>query len=135
MKVVSKGYTITVVSWENDGDNYNTNSIVIEDKDTALAIAKMARELFVSGSNNGKGIGNTNDGDEFGANRKIISYLEDNPNTFEDQSNMDEEELIDLCMSYNYSLLGASEYYYSRVLEKITLTYSETDINLQEIKF
>ncbi len=135
MKVVSKGYTITVVSWENDGDNYNTNSLVLEDKDRAFAIAKMAKELFKSGSNSGEGIGNTNEGDESKANKKILSYLENNPNTFTNQDVMDEDELIGICMGYNYRLLGGSEWYYSRVLEKITLTYSETDINVEEIKF
>lgn len=134
-KVINKGYTITVISWENDADNYRTKSITIEDKDEAIKIAKMAQKLFVSCNNDEGGIGNTNEGHEEEANQTIIDYLNKYPNFFENQSEMSDDELIDKIMEINYSLMGGSEWYYSRVLESIKVTYSPEDIHLEIIKF
>ena len=46
-KVINKGYTITVVSWENDGDNYKTKSITVETIEEARVIHKICKELFM----------------------------------------------------------------------------------------
>lgn len=46
-----------------------------------------------------------------------------------------EEKLITICMGWNYKLLGVSEYYYSRVYENVTVTYSKEDqyVYLEEV--
>ena len=133
IKVVNKGYTLTVTSWENDGDNYRTKSTVFQDKDEAIKVAKMCQELFVGGSNGGGGIGNNDERD--GPEETILEYLEENPDFFNNQSEIEDDMLIDKIMDINYNVMGGSEYYYSRVFESATLTYSPEDIYLEEISF
>jgi hypothetical protein len=48
MSVIKKGYRITVVSWENDGDYYNTKSKEGLSKEWAHAICDILKEVFTS---------------------------------------------------------------------------------------
>ena len=54
LKVVSKGYTVTCESWENDGDNYNTKSVIVQSKKTAEALYQMCKVLFKSENKRGQ---------------------------------------------------------------------------------
>jgi len=53
-------------------------------------------------------------------------FAEDNEEYF--------SSVIDDAMELNYNLLGGSEYYYSRVYESSTLTYSPEDIYVEEVE-
>jgi len=142
IKVVSKGYTITCTSWENDGDNYNTKSMVVESKDEAEAIYKMCTDLFCSENSKSKGIGNSNELDS-SVKKRIIKFFKEYPSLLdadqyreliEIEDEDDEEDFYsDVCSDWAYELLGSSEYYYCRVAEKTTVTYSETDIFVEQI--
>jgi hypothetical protein len=143
MKVVSKGYTITCTSWENDGDNYNTKSIVVESKDKAEAIYKLCTILFKSENRSGsKGIGNPQDLDE-DVQEKITNFFKKYPILLDEDQHRElieiedkEEEqdfYVDICAEWMYELLGGSEDYYCRVAEKTTVTYSEVDIFVEQI--
>lgn len=134
-KVITKGYTLTINSWENDGDNSRTKTITIEDETLARAVFKMGNELFKSCNNGQNGIGNTNDGDDEQAERKIIEYMTKHPELYPQLENPSDDKLISLCMSYNDRMMGGSEWYYSRVLESITVTHSPEDVYLKEISF
>jgi len=150
-KVISKGYTITVTSWENDGDNYRTKSMTVESEDEAKAITEMCKTLFKSCNNRGCGIGNMMDDEadqakeviaEFMINHPVLikEFLEENPGLIDglDVEDIDEtslDRLADICMKYNNSLMGGSECYYSRVCEKVEVTYSDKDVFLEEVKF
>lgn len=48
VKFVSKGYTLGVVSWENDGDNCRTQHLTVETKEEALAVKHLCENLFQS---------------------------------------------------------------------------------------
>lgn len=121
-KVANKGYTISVVSWENDGDNYKTKSVTVWDKDEALKIKKICEELFVSRNNGAGGIGNSMDGE---CDWLIDEYIEENP---------------EMKLTKNYiktlasDLLGYSECYDYRVCESVTVTHLEDDIYAEIIK-
>ncbi len=141
-KVKDKGYEVTVVSWENDGDNYNTLSKTYQSKELAIEIAKLCKTLFISKNNGENGIGNSSDSPGQKIFDRIIDYMKDhlilldNPNfRGVSKSNVSDQELIDICMEYNNDLLGGSEYYYSRVCESVKITYSPEDIYAEEIKF
>ena len=136
-KVISQGYTITVTSWENDGDNYNTQSITVDDIERAKAIGEMCNAIFKSASNGGKGIGNLSNssGGESKAKEIIIAFMEAHPILWESAEMPKDKKLVDICMDINYSLMGGSEYYYSRVMERCEITYSDDDIYLEEIHF
>jgi len=79
-KVISKGYTVEVTSWENDGDNYRTNSAVYSTKEEALAVKHMCEVLFdCTDYDSGGGLGNVMDSDKYEAEQKIVSYFIKNP--------------------------------------------------------
>jgi len=126
--VVKKGYTIEVESWENDGDNYCTRTITVDDKDYALAVLDMCKTIF----NDEDGIGNMiGDEETDEAPGIILNYLEGCPLIKKDT--IDTNILIDRVMDINYSLMGSSEYYYSRVFENGSIVYSPEDIVLEVI--
>lgn len=133
-KIISKGYTLSVTSWENDGDNYKTESMTFESKELAVAVAKMCSTIFKSCNNGDGGIGNMSDGEDESAHGIILPYMKAHPELYPDE-NPSDDELIDICMDYNSNLMGGSEYYYSRVFESCSLTYSPEDVFLEEIKF
>jgi hypothetical protein len=82
-KVVSKGYTFEVTSWENDGDNYQTHSATFKTKKELSLVKTMCEDLFTSSSNGGKGIGNL-DLEEFkSAVTTIIDYFLVHPGLLE----------------------------------------------------
>lgn len=134
--VLKKGYTIEVTSWENDGDNYMTESIVVQDKEKAQAIAKMCKVLFASKNSSKEGIGNYSDapGHIKEANTKILSYMKKNPILY-DNKKLSDQKIIEACMSINENLMGSVEYFYSRVCEKVIITYSSADVSIETIKF
>lgn len=83
--VASKGYTLYVTSWENDGDNYKTNTLTVQDKEHAIIIVKMCKDLFKSfDEDEFTGIGNTIEDsfEEEMAKNIIIDYLIKNPEIF-----------------------------------------------------
>jgi len=132
-KIISKGYTISAVSWENDGDNYKTRSIVVETKELAIAISKMCKELFAS-CNRTKATSIGNGQDYKKSMIIVLDYMLKHPEVYENVEICD-EELISLCMDYNYSLLGSCEDYDSRVCESVEIYYSPEDVLLEIIEF
>ena len=100
--VVNKGYTITVVSWENDGDNHKTVSKTVTTYEKAEALYYLML-LCISKNNQPKGVirlGNT--GDE-GFNEQQIDLLYDFFKTspillekpLESKDSMDEDDFED----------------------------------------
>ena len=75
IKIVNKGYTISVTSWENDGDNYATKSLTVETIKEAQNIHKLCTELFQDGCNNEIGIGNSTGDYSY----RIQPYIDNNP--------------------------------------------------------
>lgn len=47
-KIVEKGYTLEVTSWENDGDSYKTQFQTFESKEEALIICNLLKDLLTS---------------------------------------------------------------------------------------
>lgn len=144
LKVVSKGYTVTCESWENDGDNYNTKSVVVQSEKKAEALYQMCKVLFQSENRRGsKGIGNSCDVDD-SIKEKIRDFMKQYPYLLDEEQVMelaecegDEDEELDfyesICDDWKYELLGGSEFYYCRVAETTTVTYSPEDIFVEQI--
>tara|TARA_E500000081_G_C6064130_1_gene319745 strand:- start:163 stop:693 length:531 start_codon:yes stop_codon:yes gene_type:complete len=171
-KVISKGYTVEVTSWENDGDNYKTKSVTYDTKEEALAVKALCLSVFNSCNNGDAGIGNMCEDEDptpiiveyvvqhpeilaFSNNKNLVkpSDIEESiKKAFpEEMKTYEWQELIhdyidtsdngeaikngwyDLVMNYNYELLGGSEYYVSRIAEKVSIFYSDKDIYLEEI--
>lgn len=122
-KVINKGYTITVVSWENDGDNYRTEEKTVETKEEAAKINFICKKLFVCCHDNESGIGNSMDRE---SDDIIKNFIKNNP-----QLNLTVDYINDLAIR----LMGGSEYYDYRICECCTTVYSSEDIYLEEINF
>ena len=131
--MIKKGYTIEVTSWENDGDNYKTKSIVEQSKEKAKAIKEMCDTIFKSQSNGAGGIGNCGDIDSH--RELIVDFMKDHPVLSDHIPNPTDEQLMDVCMELNYDLMGGSEWYGSRVCESCKVTFSEVDVETKEVTF
>lgn len=136
-KVLSKGYTITVVSWENDADNYNTKSIVVDTLEKAKAYYDLM-QLCKSKNNQAPGIiklGNTHGEYSIDQEELIRTFLTENNILVNNNILEDNEDFIDYFQELTYSLLGGSEDYMCRVMEVCTITYSPEDVYNEVIKF
>ena len=123
--------TIKIVSWENDGDYYQTKLKSFETKQEAMNIAKMCKELFNSCNNGDNGIGNLlNEYDEEKSRKIILKYLKDNNDIefFKYQEKLSDDVLVDYVMDLNGDLLGYSECYLSRVCESVVILDSWDEI-------
>jgi len=132
MIILKKGYTLEVVSWENDGDNYNTKSYTfdLDKKDEAIAVLQMCKDIFVSCNNGDGGIGNKmvfrDDQKEI-----ILKYMKSHPELC--GSYTEDADLIQICIEWNYTLLGSSVFYEFRVFESGVVLYSPEDIEVDRI--
>ncbi len=52
IKIASKGYTLYVSSWENDGDNYQNKTVTVETEEEARKIVFICNTLFQSSNSN-----------------------------------------------------------------------------------
>jgi hypothetical protein len=132
VKVIEKGYTLEVTSWENDGDNYNTESLTVDTIEEAKRLHTICTTLFKSCNNGEGGIGNSMDGEE---NDTILEYVENNKDLFPEFEGEDDDFIIDHILHLACKLMGGSEYYDCRVCESVLVTYSPEDIYVEEIKF
>lgn len=146
-KVISKGYTLEIVSWENDGDHYNTVSITVSSKECARAIHKLCTELFKSGSDReNPGVGNSTRCFEPNEEDPILqSWIEKNMESLlvilkeyceeTDPKNLSYDEASDLISELAHDLMGSSEFYSFRVCKSCEIFYSEVDVFAEEITF
>lgn len=125
-KVVEKGFTLHITSWENDGDNYRTKTKTVETKEEAERLVKICKELFKSENNGQGGVGNSMGAE---GTQTLIDYVEKYPEYFlEIKFDDNEDEIFDYFIDLGYELMGGSEFYDFRVCEKVELTYSPIDV-------
>ena len=136
--VVNKGYTLTVVSWENDGDYYDTNFVTVDSLEKAEALFNLML-LCKSKNNNPNGViklGNTgNEGFYEKQVELLYNFFKNNPilltKSLENKDFKDddyEDYITDLFYQVVDGLLGNSEYCICRVMESCIITYSPEDI-------
>ena len=98
IKVINKGYTLTVVSWENDGDNYNTKSKIVDSKEKAKAYYDLMQ--LCKSENNPKageiGLGNSSNFSQKQI-EAITTFLKANPILLEgdDIEGADDDMFVD----------------------------------------
>jgi len=131
-KVISKGYTLEVTSWENDGDNNRTQHKTVDTIEEAKRLHTICTTLFKSRSYREGGIGNSMDGEGYNT---ILKYVEKNKDLFPELEGEDDDFIIDHILHLAHELMGGSEYYDCRVCQSVIVTYSPEDVYLEEIKF
>lgn len=130
VKVVAKGYTLEVVSWENDGDYYKTIRKTVQTREEAKRIKHFLLPLFTSANGKRGGIGNTSSGE---GEKKILQYYKKNKKLFPELEGNDEDNALDYFTDLAIEMLGSSEWYTYRVCESVTITYSSKDIYVDKV--
>ncbi len=118
--IVQKGYTLTVSSWENDGDYSDTNEKTYDNKEDAIAMARLLTNCI-------SGIANDDEDHE----EEILEYLEEHA----DSLGIEKTDVDKVTWDLVPDLLGSSEYYTFRVPETVTISYSPEDIYLETVNF
>jgi hypothetical protein len=125
IKVIDKGYNVSITSYEDGGNYRSTKTHFIEDKEDAKLIYKLCTELFTENK-----IGNCVNGE---GDSIIAEYIKDNPELF--KNFFPEIDFVEFIYILGYELMGDSQYYDFRVCESCQIVYSPEDIYLEEIKF
>jgi len=138
-KVVNKGYTLKIVSWENDADNYETIFKTVETLKEAKKIKNFCEVLLNSSNDSETGVANTiSEGprDRSKVVRRLKNFIADTPE-FSDwlEEAEDDDQLIQWAAEYAEEFAGYSDWYFFRVCESCTVTFSPEDIYVEKITF
>lgn len=133
-KVVQKGYTLKVTSWENDADNYRTKFIYSESKEKIKALCGICDLASRKITHTPGGIGN--EMNEEKVTRIAVEFFgkEENKILIDPNFEYSEEDYYDRLVEYTGELFGYSEYYICRVCEEYTVTYSAEDVYVDLIE-
>lgn len=131
--IVPKGYTLSVTSWENAADYYNTNDYTVDNKELAKEILDFCN-LCRSGSNNQTTVGNG-----YAERRQdiIIKFFKEHTLLAKHlEVDLDNEDnIMDAFYELAYELFGSSELYDCRVFDSAVVTYSPTDVYVEKVSF
>lgn len=127
---IKAGYRLTVVSWENDGDNYKTISVDGLTEEFVRFAIDILKLLESRSRTNGK-FGNmyepsTNEIEKF---RKAVEVVLDNHPKMRDEEDWNFDNIQDLICEYT----DPSEYYYTRVVEGMSVEYIPEEITLEDV--
>lgn len=106
-KVASKGYTVEAVSWENDGDNYQTRTMTVDSLEEAKAVKHLCDNLFQAEDwpNPSNSIGNMSEYEDNLAKVITAQYLAVNPDLLKIKGVFDEQQLqLDIEKEYRTEL-------------------------------
>ena len=132
--VQAKGYTITVESWENDGDYSQTKEVTVDTLEKAKALANIC-ELAHRTKNHRNGIGNTCESrDDEKCKDLILEFFQNEENLIllDNISCDDEDDYIDIFNDWAYDLLGCSEFYLYRVCDSYEISYTPEDVYVEK---
>ena len=129
--LLPKGYTLSITSWENDGDYYNTKDYTVDSKDIAKEILDFCN-LCKTGSNNTTTVGNGYVSrrhhlivDFFKRHTLLADYLGVNLE--------DEDSIMNAFYDLSGDLLGYSEDYGCRAFSNAIVIYSPVDVFAEKI--
>lgn len=127
MSVIKAGYRLSVTSWENDADNYNTEIVDgLSKSEVQLAVDLL--NLVKDSSSNTDLFGNMYDPDE----SEIEAFKAAIEEVFK-KNGIEEEQPFDLAMDLYYDYgIGASEFF-TRVAEKVVVEYVPADITISDV--
>jgi hypothetical protein len=143
--VQEAGYRISVTSWENDADNYNFKTITIESKEDASAITalcKLLRPSYVTGLPDYGNMYEPSELDltEFEVAVAAIPGIKECLHRIFPSLEQDIQDpeyggsYMDCVMDVLYDLgLTGSEYYYTRVCEKVEVHYFEEPVYAADV--
>ena len=143
--VQESGYRISVTSWENDADNYNFKSITLENADDARVVVALCKLLNPRYDTPQQTFGNMYEPSESdiqdfeaaiaqipGINeylKAVFSWYEESVEEYDIGA-----KYADAVLDIYYDLgLSGSEYYYTRVCEKVEVHYFEEPVYAADV--
>jgi hypothetical protein len=130
MSTIKAGYRITVTSWENDADNYNTHTIDGLDEPTTKYHVELLRLIKGSHCNDKTVFGNLyepRDSEVEAFEKAAIEVLAKHGKLEDDY------EPLDIAVDILYDYTGCSEGYLTRVAEYISVEYVPQEIVIEDV--
>lgn len=137
---IPAGYRLTVVSWENDGDNYNTKVLEGLSRETCQMYVDLCKLLGVSNGHRDRNLSNLYEPSEDQIEKLTDAFmpivakylhtvipLED----IEDATN--KEYVCDYIMSVLYDLGLSCGEWYTRVCESVTIELVPQDVLFEDV--
>ena len=130
MSTIKAGFRITVTSWENDADNYNTTITNGLDESTVQYHVDFLKLIKGSHCNNKNVFGNLYEprDSEVAAFEKAVTKVVEKHGKLEVEC-----EPLDIAMDILYDYTGASEGYMTRVVESIMVEYVPQEIIIEDV--
>jgi hypothetical protein len=126
MTIIPIGYRVTVTTWENDGDNYNTKCVEGLSKSAAEFIMKLCN---LHGSSDDFGNMYEPDDDELEKYQNEIQYLIDH----HDGEFPEYCETVEGVQQYLYNIGLSGSEFYTRVFETIKIEYVPVEIHIEDV--
>ena len=128
MTTIKKGYRMTIISWENDADNYRREVLEGLSEDEVKFYLELCK-LHVSKNGRAGGFGNAYEYESISGKheeamltlaqkyQEVLKFIEPN---------------YDMMMDYLYMCLGDGEFY-TRVFESVKIEYVPHDIHIEDV--
>lgn len=130
MSIIKAGYRITVTSWENDADNYNTVTIDGLDEQEARYHVDLLKLIKSSHCNDKTVFGNMYEPRD----SEIKAFEEAIEGVFyKHGKSFPPDMTLDIAMDILSDYTGYGEGYTTRVAEKITVEYVPEEIFIEDV--
>lgn len=132
VNTIKAGYRITVTSWENDADNYNTTCTHGLDEKTAKFHVDLLKLIKGSHCNNNKVFGNLYEPRD----SEISAFKEALVKVFKDHGAWpwdNGDDVLDFASDVISDYTGYSDGYMTRVAESIVVEYIPQDIQIEDV--
>lgn len=131
MSTIKAGYRITVTSWENDADHYNTEIVDGLTEDTVRFHVDLLKLISKSNCNHKQYFGNMYEPGE----RELAAFEMAVSKVLVKHDRLDDKhEVLDIAMDVigNYTGYG-DEGFYTRVAESIAVEYVPQEIIIEDV--
>lgn len=130
MSAIKAGYRITVTSWENDADNYNTKSCDGLSEDQARFHVDLLKLIDGSHCNNNTVFGNMYEPDD----EQLEAFEAAAAKVLEKHNQLDSKyDTLDIAMGIIGDYTGYGEGFYTRVAESIVVEYVPQEIIIEDV--
>jgi N-acetyl-anhydromuramyl-L-alanine amidase AmpD len=123
---IKAGYRLEVVSWENDADNYNTKVIDGLDKETCQFYIDLVKLTGKNAKFGNMYEPSDKEFKEFTAALVKVFQAHGKPTE-------DEDEVHDEAIDIIGDMLGNSEHYHTRVMDRYKVCYLPVEVELQDV--
>jgi NADH:ubiquinone oxidoreductase subunit B-like Fe-S oxidoreductase len=143
MTVIKKGYRVTVKTWENDADNYNSGAVEGLSRPEAAFLVEFVKLFSSKNDHRNRGIGNMYEprqSEIVAAEARIKEVVEKHKATIEDSEMMKEYFLAEDGSvdeggwhEYAYEMTLTGGEFYTRVMESFKVEFIPQDIVLEDV--